>query len=317
MNPHLHIVSQDPEGLTALDVQIIRALLYFDIFRYPLTAQEIVLYMGIEADHLHTVEQRLHILCDRLLIYRFNNQYSIPNDGGLAERRLRGNRMAQEVMPKAIRRARLIQRFPFVRSVNISGSLSKNYFDELADVDFFVITAPGRLWLCRLLLTIYKKVFLLNVRKYFCINYYIDTNSLRIPDENQFSATEIITLKNQTGAAWYNQFMAENTWVRNYYPNHAYTLEIDTDNRPSAIKRIVERSLSGRLGNVLDDTAFRATTFFLKKKYRHLRAEEYAVSFRARKEASKHHPNSFQFKVMEALQQRCADYERTHGISLH
>lgn len=316
MNPHLHIVSQTPEEISALDVQIIRALLYFDIFRYPLTAQEIVLYLGAEADHLHTVEQRLHVLCDRLFLYRFDELYSIHNDGALAERRRRGNRMAQDVMPKAIRRARLIQRFPFVRSVNISGSLSKNYFDELADVDYFVITAPGRLWLCRLLLTVYKKVFLLNARKYFCINYYIDTNNLRIPDENQFSATEIITLKNQTGANWYNRFMAENTWVQQYYPNHVHSPEIDTDPKPSALKRLIERMLSGKPGNALDDMAFRATTFFLKKKYRHIRAEEFAVSFRARKEASKHHPNSFQFKVMEALKQRCADYERTHGISL-
>lgn len=316
MTPQLHAVAPEPEGFSTLDGQIIRTLLYFDIFRYPLTAQEIVLYLGERTGYLHTIENRLKVLCDRLLIFRFEELYSIHNDSALAERRRAGNRMASEIMTKAGKRARLIQCFPFVRSVNISGSLSKNYFDALSDVDFFVITTPGRLWLCRLFLTIFKKVCLLNSRKYFCINYYIDTDNLRIPDENQFSATEIITLKNQTGAEWYNRFKEANAWVQKYYPNHMPTPEIGADQQPPALKRAVECALQGKLGNLLDDAAFHGTMHFIKKKYRHLQEEEYAVSFRARKEASKHHPNRFQFIVIEALDQRCADYERTHGIIL-
>src|SRR4029453_8923510 len=88
----------------------------------------------------------------------------------------------------------LIASFPYVRCVCISGSLSKKYFDDTTDIDFFVITKPGRLWVCRTFLILFKKLFLLNSKKYFCINYFIDSDNLEIPDQNIFTATELTTL---------------------------------------------------------------------------------------------------------------------------
>ena len=73
-------------------------------------------------------------------------------------------------MPKAIKRAKFISKFPYIENVSISGALSKNYYNNDGDIDFFLITQPNRLWIARTLLIIYKKMFLLNSRKYFCVN---------------------------------------------------------------------------------------------------------------------------------------------------
>ncbi len=48
--------------------------------------------------------------------------------------------MAEEIMPKALKRAQLIMSFPYVESVSISGALAKNYYDDDGDIDFFIIT---------------------------------------------------------------------------------------------------------------------------------------------------------------------------------
>lgn len=317
MNPGLHIVHHATPDTSELEKHIIRTLVYFDIFRHPLTVQEIVRFMGTTPQHFSDVERTLAALCDDMRIFRFNELYCLHNDSSIAARRVQGNQHADEVMPKALRRSKLIQRFPFVRSVNISGSLSKHYFDAQSDVDFFVIAAPNRLWLCRLFLTIFKKIFLLNARKYFCINYYVDTDNLLIPDKNLFSATEIITLKNHTGAEHYDAFMAANQWVTTYFPNHDIVTPLSLPATEPAFKRLIEKLFSGKPGDKLDDWAFAITTRFLRKKYKHLSDREFAVSLRARKHASKHHPQGFQFRVMEAFEKQCAAFEEKHGISLH
>ena len=80
--------------------------------------------------------------------------------------------MANEIMPKAIKISRKIAKFPFVESVNLSGSLSKGYYDLEDDIDFFIITKPNRLWIARTLLILYKKVFLLNSKKHFIFEVF-------------------------------------------------------------------------------------------------------------------------------------------------
>ncbi|MBC8048303.1 MAG: hypothetical protein H7Y00_16000, partial [Fimbriimonadaceae bacterium] len=198
---------------------VLRSLIYFDIFNYPLTISEIVQYSPVKLNGLSSVENILDELVESFLVFRFGEFYSLKNDPINIERRIKGNKYAADILHKALMRSQLIHRFPFVRSVNISGSLSKNYFDETTDFDFFVIAKENRIWLCRLFLTLYKKIFLLNSRKYFCINYYLDTEDMLIPDKNIFSATEIVTLKNQTGEDVFEKFIEANDWIQEYFPN--------------------------------------------------------------------------------------------------
>lgn len=295
---------------------ILRSLIYFDLFNYPLTEAEIVQYSGVQLTNLSQVEDALETLTESLMVFRFGEFYSLKNDAAIAQRRIKGNKSAAEVMPKALRRSNFIQKFPFVRSVNISGSLSKNYFDETTDFDFFIITSPGRIWIARILLTFYKKLFLLNNRKYFCINYYISSDELEIPDQNLFSATEIITLKNQTGEIFYKQFIESNAWVKLHFPNFIpdyYHMEVP---QKQFLKKRIENLLKGKFGDRLDDIAWRITLRFLKKRYMHLNADEFKVNMRTKKNASKHHPQGFQFKVLKAFDEKCRDFEVTHQFKL-
>src|SRR5690606_3777846 len=103
----------------------------------------------------------------------------------------RGNLMANKFSDIARKKAKLISQFPFVRGVMASGSLSKGYADEKSDIDFFIITIPNRLWIARTLLVLYKRIFLLNSHKFFCVNYFVDEKHLGIEEKNLFTATEL------------------------------------------------------------------------------------------------------------------------------
>ena len=90
--------------------------------------------------------------------------------------------------------------------MGISGSLSKGYYDDDGDIDFFIITSPKRLWIARTFLILYKKIFLLNSRKYFCVNYFISSNALEIEEKNIFTATELTTLLPMFGNGSFHKF---------------------------------------------------------------------------------------------------------------
>jgi hypothetical protein len=317
---HLYVEHnhERPDAVTYNDLRagILRPLLYFDIFNYPLTIEELIRFSSVPFSGLGPVENILDELVESFIVFRFGQYYSLQNDATLVARRIKGNTFAADMMMRAHKKALLIHKFPFVRSVNISGSLSKNYYDETTDFDFFVIAETNRIWICRLLLTCYKKLFLLNRRKYFCINYYIDTSNFLIPDRNLFSAIEIITLKNQTGESIYKKFMETNGWVSGYLPNHVPNYSFLEKGMDGWIKIGMEKLLRGKLGDTFDNLAFKITRFFLKKKYKSLSSIEFRINMRSKKHTSKHHPQGFQFKVLKAFQEKCRDFENTHGIAI-
>src|SRR5947207_638283 len=75
--------------------------------------------------------------------------------------RLRTER--EHLAAKRLRIARfmtlIIKRFPFVRGVFLSGDLSKGVAHADSDIDYVIVTAPHRLWICRSMLVLFKKTF--------------------------------------------------------------------------------------------------------------------------------------------------------------
>ena len=139
---------------------LIKVISYFSIFKYPLTADEIF-YFSDRKDK-DTVMEELKMLEEKGVIHESEGFYSELKSDELISRRLKGNREAELIMPKAWKISKFISKFPYVTSVCISGSLSKGYFEDKSDIDFFIITKKNRLWIARTLLILYKKIFLLN-----------------------------------------------------------------------------------------------------------------------------------------------------------
>lgn len=296
----------------ALTQHVLRTLLYYDIFNYPLKACEVFQFLGVNSITQHDVEQTLDDLTSEAKISRFGEYYSVQQRAELVDRRKKGNAYADTLLPLAIKRANFIAGFPFVRAVMASGSLSKNYMDEHSDLDFFIVTAPGRLWISRTLLVLYKRLFLRNSHKYFCVNYFIDTEHLEIEEKNLFTATELATVLPLYGAEYYLKLQEVNRpWLRKYFPNFKPR---STDNvlpiRLTTGKRFIEFVISALFGNVLEKFFMKTTLSRWKKLYRgRYNPEDFAVAFKTKKHASKNHPRHYQKSVMELYQQRVAEFE--------
>jgi hypothetical protein len=281
---------------------VFRAICYFDIFNYPLTLDETRTYCSekiSEADLKKSLDEL--IKCGRVQCY---DDYFFLADKSKA---IVAKRLAQEQYlaskKKKIRRyAKLISRFPFVEAVFISGSVSKGVLNKEGDVDYFIIATNRRVWLCRTLLVLYKKIFLLGSKKYFCVNYFVDEKNLMVPDKNLFVATEIKTLVPVFENNVVNEFFVANTWASDIFANLTEKRQPLFETRPyGVLKEIVEYICKTSLGEKLDDYFFRKTLDHWRKKFPHFNPGEFDLNMRSYKSVSKHHPQGNQVRVLNEL----------------
>jgi hypothetical protein len=288
-----------------IKTDILSALTYFDIFKYPLTQTEIFFYLKKQYSYSEFNTALQSLLRDKH-VYRFDGFFTLQNDLSLSERRRKGNAKAKAMLTKADSIAHFLSSFPFVRGVAVSGSLSKNYADEKSDIDFFIITAANRLWLARTLMHLFKKLtFLFNKEHFFCMNYYVDETGLEIKEKNIYTATEIVTLIPLRGIQIFRDLYKYNRWSKQYLPNHSLKIIYTKEVRITSVKKIIEFMLNNKLGDALDEIFMRITAkrWAKKTKRNKLNANGNVMGMDADKHYAKPDPKTFQSKFIARYQE--------------
>ncbi len=309
------IAFDETEFLSAKVSSLFRVLLYFEIFRFPLTQNE--LWSFSKFNSKSEFADSLKDLVERGYIQKENGFYSLSSPTLQISERQAGEKRAKSMWRKACRRARFIQKFPFVRAVFISGSISKGVVAPDGDVDFFIITKPGRLWLSRTLLALYKKVFLLGSHRYFCINYFIDYDFLKIEEQNLFTATEMATLIPMTGNMdLISKFFERNAWILDYYPNFVVSKPLFQSTTHKRRKSFTEKCLDIIGASVLEKFSLWITTSFWKMKFKEMPDKDFQTAMKSNEHVSKHHPLQFQKRVLKAFSDKISNFENTNGLKL-
>ena len=293
----------------------LKVIIYFSIFKYPLTKEEIFSFSSVES--IQDISKELKGLLDKNIIFKFDDYYSDVNDKELVSRRLKGNKMANDALPKAIKVAKLIMKFPYIESVSISGALSKGYHDIKSDIDFFIITKSKRLWLARTLLVLYKKIVLFNSRKYFCVNYFISTSHYEIAEKNTFTAIELLTLIPVFGQNTFNAFIKSNAWANTLFPRKDLNISLLKEDLKKPIwSKTIEMLFNNNIGNLLDRFLKKITLNMWKSKFKHLNKNDFEVAMKSTNDVSKHHPKNFQSKVILALNEKYAIKNEAFNLNL-
>ena len=199
---------------------VLHTLAYFSVFSYPLKPREIQSNCSILIS-LEETQDALKELMQQGKVFGYKNFFT--TDAAIknwVDRRLAGNRLAAQKIAEAASIGRFIFCFPFVRFVGISGSLSKGFALPDSDFDFFILTSGNRLWICRTILHVFKKItFLFGMEHKFCMNYFIDVAHLQLEEKNIFTAIELSSLLPVSGSAAYEHLMMQNDWVKDFLPN--------------------------------------------------------------------------------------------------
>lgn len=307
---------ENMEPLAKEEKAILKTLLYYDLFLHPLTFEE--LSASCDCNHENeTLKQILKDLVAKALVYEEDNFYYLYNNRAIVDERKKELRIIQVFLERARVMSKVIASFPFVIAILLSGSISKYRMYVDGDLDFFIITKPGRLWIARTLLVIFKKIFLLNSYKYLCLNYFVDSNSLKVEDQNLFNATEIITLIPTYNYSLYQKLLKENHWVNRYYPNFKSRDDCMVVNeRVLFMRNFIEFLLNNKMGDRLDDLFMSITDKYRRKKFANLRHNEFEKSFITKKNISTHHPDNHNIATMDKFRKSINDFEENYGVSL-
>lgn len=199
-----------------LHKEIARTLHYYAYFGHPLSAGEVLKYLRVDTTQdevTHTLNQ---LVADKVLVNE-GPWYAISQNH--IDKRKATQQINQKLMRLAQKMGRLISLFPFVRGAYISGSLSKEGATAGDDIDFFVITSPGRVWSAKLFLILFKKLCLLNSKRYFCINFLKAEDALELSKRNIYIATEVASLVPVYNPGLLGKFLKANPWLGSYFPN--------------------------------------------------------------------------------------------------
>ena len=286
---------------------ILKTLAYFDLFNYPLSLEDIRRFLDVEADEV-VIETEVRSLLRQARVYRTGPYYSLQDNPALADRRQKGEVHADELLLIAARNAKLLYQFPFVRGVCISGSLSKRFADERADIDYFIITRANRLWIARTLMHLFKKLSYMRGHQHrFCMNYYIDEEALEIKEKNIFTATELLTLMPMCGNGALDQFFEANSWTSLYLPHYRDRHWVDKGyHRTSLLKRMLEALFNNRLGDRFEKKLQSITDRRWKKKTERgdLNMKGDPMALQCSSHYSRPDPENFQQKVLARFYRR-------------
>lgn len=290
---------------------ILKTLLYYDIFSHPLKSEEIFsLLPQNSVTNKDVSEILLQLTAEERIIHSKYNYYFIGKNENYIELR----RLRETYSRKSWKLARIIthiiKRFPFVRAVFVTGSLSKNSSMPDSDLDFMVVTEKNRLWISRTLLMLFKKIFLFNSHKYFCINYFISEDCLSINEKNIFIATEIVHIKSTFNSGMMYRFLEANSWVKVFFPNYKTgdpyfnSAGFKVNDRKSIFQCITEILFSGKAGYKLDNYFREKTIQHWNKKYSNYDKEEREKLFTSTTGVSKTHPGNMQRVILNNYMER-------------
>jgi hypothetical protein len=242
------------------DAAILRTLLYADVFDYPLTLAEIHHYLiASPAARLpapETIESALRSspwLQKR--VTRVNSYVTLRDREAIGALRDERRRHSARLWQDARRWGYRLGCLPFVRMVAVTGALAVDNSPPDDDIDFLLVTAPGRVWLARALAVVLVRL----ARRRgvgLCPNYVLAQTALAQSQRNLYAAHDLQQMVPLVGRTVYAEMQAANPWSRDYLPHANGPLRQEPELRPTGwgarLQRWGEHLLGGRLGQALE-----------------------------------------------------------------
>jgi len=232
---------------------ILATLIYYDILDFPLTLLEVNKYLinpsrldkNVKSSVFDIKLGDIAVVLDNMtkaeIIGSKNGFYFLSQRDDLYELRIKREKIAAQKWKKFLRIAKWFQAVPYLRAVLASGSLSINNTTQQSDFDVLVVAKSGRLYICRVILSLVASFFRARRTRYersapdkFCFNHYItdrdfpathgnlnsEHGNLNIKYESLYNAQTYANLKPVLARnGIFSRFYTENIWLNKYVYN--------------------------------------------------------------------------------------------------
>ena len=296
--------------LSDLEREILQTIAYFDVFSYPLTKEQLHLFLSRYRTTVLQLEESLHQLIQKKLILSSRDYfYSSTRSDDIVTVRLENEQHVSKMLKQARWISFLLQQVPFVRAVFITGSLSKHIAPDKSDIDFMIVTELKRLWICKMIITGFRRIFLFN-SKYFCANLMVTEKAMYFPDHNYFTAVEIATTQVMWNTAAYKKYQNENVWIQQYLPNWKSLTDgmLVLSNSPAIIQKIFESVLNMFRLDTLNSNLMLTARNFWRRKHKNLDETKFNSIIRCSPDISSVWHDDHQTHILEEFHQRLSAY---------
>lgn len=214
--------------MVPIESRILSAVLYADIFGYPLTIRELSQWIPSNKKISASAIQQ-HV---RMLIRAKKIGYTPPFlyiAGHKKTIQLRIERLAASTAKwKRIRiLVKILTTIPTICLVGVTGGLAVNNADNEDDIDLLIIAKHNTLWITRFISTILIELFSkrrhpldMQVKNAVCLNMFLTDRSLQIAKTEQgwYTAHEVL----QMVPLWdrhhmYTKYLRANMWTRQWF----------------------------------------------------------------------------------------------------
>lgn len=216
------------DSFSRIERSILTTILYSDIFRFPLTREELwrFLISDIPVTRKEFADALQHL--DGKIGYK-DGYYFLPGNEGTIEKRKKYLPEVRKKLHIAKKAVFYLSHIPTIMFIGISGGLALENVTKEDDIDLFIIVKKGTLFTTRfwILALLEWKGFRRKRQEQqsankICVNLLLDETRLAWPQKKRdlYTAHEIAQIKPlyERGDT-YQKFMESNTWVKKYLPN--------------------------------------------------------------------------------------------------
>lgn len=211
-------------------------VLYGSIFDYPLTRDEIYRFLmppggsrsEVEGAIDEALARRDGLETDGTFLYPAGRSASVAT-------RLRRNSNGRRAWKQARFYGRLIWALPYVRMVAVTGALAMDNVEQGDDIDYLIVTEPGRVWLTRGMILMLARVARAGGVT-LCPNYILSSHALRLDQHDPYTAHELAQMIPLHGREMAGRLWRENAWCRNFLPNAECREEEVDDSLPRLLR---------------------------------------------------------------------------------
>jgi hypothetical protein len=214
--------------MVPIQSRILAAILYADVFHYPLTVRELTQWIPSDTQissslihsHIKTLVKKKRIGYAPPFLYVSGHKKTIQ---------FRIERLAASTTKwqKIRRTVKLLRYIPTIGMVGVTGGLAVNNADNEDDIDLLIVAKHHTLWITRFLVTVC--IELVSKRRHpmdtkvsnaICLNMFLTDGVLQLPKKEQgwYTAHEVL----QMVPLWqrnhmYTKYLHANRWVQKWF----------------------------------------------------------------------------------------------------
>jgi hypothetical protein len=209
---------------------IVNTIAFFDLFDFPLTAMEVWQYIPIKCDFADVFELLSNGNIPDTVVGEKDGYYFLTGRENTITIRLDRYNFSDRKFKRALRYTRVFKFIPWIKLVAIGNQIGINNLKDQSDIDFFIITERGRLWLTRLVIATLAAILRLRPqpgreKDSICLSFYVSEDGLPL-ELMQLSGNDIyftywlacLTPIYDLGGM-YKKFIKENFWLEHVLPN--------------------------------------------------------------------------------------------------